>query len=258
MRAKIITILFFALPMLLFAQAPKPIPTKNISVNGVVFKMVKVESGSFQMGATTEQGSTAKSDEKPAHMVTLKSYYIAETPVTQELWQSIMDKNPSHTKGSSRPVESVSWDDCQQFIAELNRLSGKKFRLPTEAEWEFAARGGNLSKGYKYAGSADPDKVAWNSEISSMELPFVKTKDPNELGIYDMNGGVWEWCSDWYGYYQGKALVNPQGPYDGSYRVMRGGSYKCEEYDCRISTRKYGMPYDANDDYGLRLVLDAE
>ena len=192
----------------------------TIKVNGVSFTMIAVEGGTFIMGATSEQGSDAYDNEKPVHNVKLNSYYIGETEVTQKLWKAVMGKNPSKYKGDKRPVEQISWNDCQEFIKKLNQLTGKNFRLPTEAEWEYAARGGNKSKGYNTIGN-----VAWYTSNSSSQTHDVKTKQANELGIYDMRGNVWEWCQDWYGSYNGSLQINPTGPTSGSTRVCRGGSW---------------------------------
>ena len=190
------------------------------------------------MGATSEQGSDAYSDEKPVHQVTLSDYYIGETEVTQELWQAVMGSNPSSFTGSGLlPVEYVSWDDCQTFITKLNVLTGMQFRLPTEAEWEFAARGGNSSQGYKYSGSNNIDDVAWYGSNSNYNTHEVGTKAPNELGLYDMSGNVWEWCQDWYGSYSSSAQTNPTGPTSGSYRVFRGGGWGSIARACRVSYR---------------------
>ena len=206
-------------------------------VNGVSFNMVKVTGGTFQMGATSEQGSYY-SDERPVHQVTLSDYCMGETEVTQELWRAVMGNNPSYYSGSDNlPVEMGSWDDCQKFITKLNQLTGQNFRLPTEAEWEFAARGGNLSKGYKYAGSNQIDEVAWYYNNSSSKTHPVGTKTPNELGLYDMSGNVWEWCEDWYGSYSSNNQTNPTGPSSGSYRVLRGGSWLDSAGYCRVSYR---------------------
>ncbi len=197
----------------------------RFTVNGVSFEMVHVEGGTFRMGATSEQEDDADSDEKPVHSVTLSSYYIGKTEVTQALWQAVMGSNPSNFKGADLPVECVSWNDCQEFIKKLNRLTGRNFRLPTEAEWEFACRGGNNSRGYKYSGSNDIDNVAWYDGNSGDQTHPVGTKAPNELGIYDMSGNVWEWCSDWYADYTSYSQTNPKGSQSGSYRVNRGGSW---------------------------------
>ena len=228
---------------------------ETITVNGVSFTMIKVEGGTFQMGATSEQGGDADSDEKPVHSVTLSDYYIGETEVTQELWQTVMGSNPSYSKGSQRPVERVSWNDCQEFITQLNRLTGKNFRLPTEAEWEYAARGGNKSQGYKYSGSNTIGNVAWYGDNSNSQTHNVKTRSPNELGIYDMSGNVWEWCQDWKGNYNSGSQTNPTGPSSGSYRVYRGGSWFNGARLCRVSNRRDSNPDDRNGYLGLRLCL---
>ena len=228
---------------------------KTITVNGVSFDMIKVEGGTFTMGATSEQGNDAESDEKPTHKVTLSDYYIGETEVTQALWQAVMGNNPSSFKGNSNPVESVSWDDCQEFIRKLNSLSGRTFRLPTEAEWEFAARGGNKFKGYKYSGSKNINGVAWYKNNSGSKTHAVKTKSPNELGLYDMTGNVWELCQDWYGSYSSNAQTNPKGPSSGSGRVLRGGCWAGDARYCRVSDRGRNSPDHRYNVFGLRLVL---
>ena len=224
--------------------------TRTYTVNGVTFKMVAVEGGTFTMGATSEQGSDAESDEKPAHQVTLSSYSIGETEVTQALWQAVMGSNPSSSTGNLQlPVERVRWDDCQTFITKLNQLTGETFRLPTEAEWEYAARGGKQSKGYKYAGSNTIGDVAWYDDNNTHP---VGTKSPNESGLYDMSGNVYEWCQDWYGSYNSGAQTNPPGSTSGSRRVLRGGSWLDSAGYCRVSRRGIiaGINYD-----GLRLAL---
>ena len=230
---------------------------QTFTVNGVSFDMIAVEGGTFTMGATAEQVSDAYSDEKPTHQVTLSSYYIGKTEVTQELWQAVMGSNPSGFSGANLPVEKVSWEDCQIFIAILNELTGKYFRLPTEAEWEYAARGGNKSKGYKYSGSNTIDDVAWYSSNSSSKTHPVATKAPNELGIYDMSGNVLEWCSDWYSssYYSSSSQYNPTGPASGSRRVYRGGSWGSSARLCRVSHRDYNGPSYRFYNLGLRLAL---
>lgn len=224
-------------------------------VNGVSFEMVRVEGGTFRMGATSEQEDEADSDEKPVHSVTLSSYYIGKTEVTQALWQAVMGSNPSNFKGADLPVECVSWNDCQEFIKKLNRLTGRNFRLPTEAEWEFACRGGNNSRGYKYSGSNDIDNVAWYWDNSGEKTHPVGTKAPNELGIYDMSGNVYEWCNDWYGNYTSYSQTNPTGPHGGSYRVGRGGSWFFSARYCRSSFRFGDGPAYRYGGLGLRLAL---
>ena len=228
----------------------------SFNVNGVQFKMVKVEGGTFQMGATSEQGSDAFDWEKPVHSVTLSDYYIGQTEVTQELWEAVMGSNPSYFTGDNRrPVEKVSWDDCQEFIEKLNRLTGKNFRLPTEAEWEYAARGGNKSKGYKYSGSNDADAVAWYYDNSGGKTHPVATKQANELGLYDMSGNLWEWCQDWDGDYTSHSQSNPTGSSMGSYRVLRGGSWLNRARGVRVSFRDFNSPDYRSIINGLRLAL---
>ena len=242
-----------------------------LTVNGIKYNMVWVEGGTFSMGATPEQGVDVADDEKPVHSVTLSGYYIGKTEVTQALWKAVMGTNPSLFKGDNLPVECVSWDDCQVFIRKLNSLTGQNFRLPTEAEWEFACRGGNNSRGYKYSGSNYIDNVAWywdNSGIKYLEPIFgklrqkthpVATKAPNELGIYDMTGNVCEWCNDWYGDYRSDAQTNPKGLDNGSGRVLRGGSWAIQEDECRSSSRLGGNPINPDPHrigiFGLRLSL---
>ena len=227
----------------------------TLTVNGIKYNMVWVDGGTFRMGATPEQGSDAYDNEKPVHSVTLSGYYIGKTEVTQALWKAVMGSNPSYFKGDNLPVEQVSWDDCQKFIRKLNALTGQNFRLPTEAEWEFACRGGNNSCGYKYSGSNYIDNVAWYDGNSGNKTRPVATKLPNELGIYDMTGNVWEWCSDWKGDYSSGAQTNPKGPYDGSGRVIRGGSWCFSAGFCRSSSRYYFSPDLRFNGLGLRLSL---
>ena len=217
--------------------------------------MVYVSGGTFTMGATAEQGSDARDSEKPIHKVTLSSFSIGRYEVTQEEWQAVMGNNPSRYKGAKLPVENVSWNDCQEFIRKLNDLTGKQFRLPTEAEWEYAARGGNNSRGYKYAGSNDIGSVAWYDSNSDRQTHPVGQKYPNELGLYDMSGNVWEWCSDRYGAYSSSSQVNPKGPSSGSDRVRRGGCWLSNARNCRVSPRSYGSPDYGFDDLGFRLAL---
>ena len=227
------------------------IPVKD----GISIDMVRVEAGTFTMGATAEM-KNPNDDEKPTHRVTLTNdYYIGKYEVTQALWQTVMGNNPSKFKGDNLPVEQVSWDDCQEFISKLNRITGKTFRLPTEAEWEYAARGGNKSRGYQYSGSNNLSDVAWFWDNSGSKTHAVGTKQPYELGIYDMSGNVWEWCQDRYGEYNSSSQVNPTGANRGSNRVVRGGCWFHDAWNCRSSSRGYFTPDYRNDILGLRLVL---
>lgn len=229
----------------------------TINANGITFTMVALQGGTFTIGATSEQGGDAWDCEKPAHRVTLSDYYIGQTEVTQALWQAVMGSNPSNFKGSNLPVEMVSWNDCQQFITKLNQLTGRKFRLPTEAEWEYAARGGNKSHGYKYSGGNTLTEVAWYDGNSGFKTHPIAQKQANELGIYDMTGNVWEWCQDWYDerYYGKSPSNNPYNNTSASYRVIRGGCWNFKDRLCRVSYRD-GYPPD-NTDYriGLRIAL---
>ena len=220
----------------------KQAPAIPASINDNAIDMVFVQGGTFTMGCTPEQGSDCYSDEKPAHQVTVSSFYIGKYEVTQEQWKMIMGSNPSNFKGDNLPVESVSWYDVQEFIRKLNAQTGKQYRLPTEAEWEFACRGGLQSAHYKYSGSNNLNDIAWYSDNSGKTTHPVGTKSPNELGIYDMNGNVWEWCDDWYGAYSSGAQTNPQGTASGSYRVFRGGSCYCIARYARVSNRFNSTP----------------
>ena len=220
----------------------------------IMRNMVYVEGGTFTMGATAEQKKTTKS-EKPTHSVTLSSFYIGKYEVTQSLWKAVMGSNPSHFEGDNLPVENVSWNDCQTFLRKLNAMTGQNFRLPTEAEWEFSARGGNLSRGYQYSGSKKIDDVAWYRNNSGSKTHNVGTKAPNELGIYDMSGNVWEWCQDWYGDYHGYSQTNPTGPSCGANRVYRGGSWGSGAWLCRVAFRDNYTPGSRGNGLGLRLAL---
>lgn len=224
-------------------------------LNELANNMVYVQGGTFTMGATSEQGSDTESDEKPTHQVTLSSYYIGRTEVTQELWEAVMGSNPSKFTGNRKPVENVSWNDCKTFISKLNSITGKNYRFPTEAEWEFAARGGTKSKGYKYSGSNTLGNVAWYDDNSGSTTHEVGTKSPNELGLYDMSGNVWEWCSDWYGNYSSSSQTNPTGASSGSFRVSRGGCWINFARYCRSSNRSSDVPPYRSSYLGLRLCL---
>ena len=227
------------------------IPVKD----GISIDMVRVEAGTFTMGATPEMKEPFDW-EKPTHQVTLTNdYYIGKYEVTQALWKAVMGNNPSIFKGDNLPVEQVSWDDCQEFIDKLNSITGKTFRLPTEAEWEYAARGGKKSRGYQYSGSNNLSDVAWYADNSGSKTHAIGSKQANELGIYDMTGNVWEWCQDWYGRYDGSLQVNPTGAASGSGRVNRGGGWYVTARDCRSSCHVYNSPDDRYCSLGLRLVL---
>ena len=227
------------------------IPVKD----GISIDMVRVEAGTFTMGATPEMEDPFDW-EKPTHQVTLTSdYYIGKYEVTQALWQAVMGNNPSNFKGDNLPVECVSWNDCQDFISKLNSITGKVFRLPTEAEWEFAARGGKNSRGYQYSGSNNLADVAWYKDNSGSKTHAVGSKQANELGIYDMAGNVCEWCQDWYGSYSSSSQVNPTGANGGSTRVRRGGSWYFIARGCRSSCHSDNSPGYRGNCLGLRLVL---
>ena len=268
--------------------------TKDGIFNGLPNdEMVFVKGGTFMMGATEEQGTEDPwDDEYPTHQVTLSDFYIGKYEVTQQLWEYVMKysgtcadgssmsayasdvwlgSNPSSSygEGDYYPACYVSWEDIVNiFIPRLNKITGKTFRLPTEAEWEYAARGGNKSKGYKYSGSNTIGEVAWydvnaydlDSSSSNYGTHPVGTKAPNELGIYDMCGNVWEWCSDWYGsgYYSSSPSTNPTGPISGSRRVLRGGSWNYYAQFCRVSYRYGSYPGNRyNSDVGFRLVCES-
>lgn len=245
------------------------------TVKGVKFTMVPVKGGTFQMGGTPEQGSNVMDYEKPIHQVTLSSYYIGQTEVTQELWYAVTGERPSSNSwtqwtrdpnmmSDQYPAFLMNYDIAQEFIGKLNALTGLTFRLPTEAEWEFAARGGKKSKGYKFAGSNDADEVAWHCGNSQDAFHPVALKKPNELGLFDMSGNIIELSNDWYGGYPSAAVTNPTGPESGSVKVRRGGSYSTKNGDgtirivddCHISKRWSPSSNSANDrDCGLRLAI---
>ena len=262
----------------------------TFTVNGVSFRMLPVEGGTFTMGATAEQGSDARDNEKPTHSVTLSSYYMGETEVTQALWQAVMGTNPSHFSGQNLPVDNVNWFNAVEFCNRLSEIIGLQpyyvidkdhddpndidynfslkwsvivnagangFRLPTEAEWEYAARGGKNSHGYKYSGSDNLDEVAWYAGNSCGETHTIKTKQPNELGIYDMSGNVWEWCYDWHGAYVSACLTNPLGVTKGKHRICRGGGICPANYNgnYRVSLRGYQHSSLHSMDNGFRLLL---
>lgn len=242
------------------APVPKRVAADTIfTVNGVSFGMMRVAGGTFTMGATVEQGSDAEVTEKPIHSVTLNDYWIGQTEVTEGLWLAVMGdypiKNYQAKKGDDYPVAFVDWNGCQLFIAKLNELTGAHFRLPTEAEWEYASRGGNKTKNYKYSGSNRLRDVAWYSDNSGCDVHPVATKLPNELGIYDMSGNVAEWCSDWYGSYTSSPQTSPIGPSSGTERVMRDGGPCLPSWAYRVSYRSHKPQSYSNFSFGFRLAF---
>ena len=241
-------------------------PTLDITVNGVTFTMVRVEGGTFMMGATAEQ-TGAYSNEKPAHRVTLSDYYIGQTEVTQALWEAVMGETPTSDDdqwgpeiglGDNYPAYYISYNDVLSFISKLNSLTGRTFRMPTEAEWEYAARGGNKSKGYRYSGGNTLDNVGWYEENSGEKTHPVAQKSANELGLYDMSGNVYEWCSDRYGSYSSSSQTNPTGPSTGSTRVLRGGDWSGYYAGiCRVANRGGNSPSSRYNNVGVRLALSS-
>ncbi len=231
---------------------------KRITVKGVSFEMILVEAGSFIMGATPEQTEDAYEDEFPSHRVELTdNFYMAEYPVTNRLWKAVTGDKLSAFDGDDAPAENMSWNECKDFIAKLNKLTGLCFSLPTEAQWEFAARGGNSSHGYKYSGSHAIYDTVWYEDNSDGTTKPVGQKPSNELGLYDMSGNVWEWCEDDYVDYKDMAATNPFGKVHGNpQKVLRGGSWcSCESY-CRVSSRSYASPDGRAINSGLRLILN--
>lgn len=219
-------------------------------VNDVKFGLMPVKAGKFLMG-TVNRGNG-----HPAHEVQLlKDYYIGETVVTQALWEAVMHSNPSHFRGATHPVETVSWDECQEFLKRLREITRHNFRLPTEAEWEFAARGCSYNPDNLYAGSSEVWNVAWYKDNNSNSTSPVKQKLKNELGIYDMSGNVNEWCQDYYDTYPRLKLIDPIGPKVGSMRVVRGGSWYENEIKCRVYIRNRALPSTRSINLGLRLAL---
>lgn len=237
-------------------------------VNGISFKMIYIEAGTFIMGATEEQAG-ADSDETPPHQVTItKDYYMGETEVTQALWYAVMGQKPTsdgsewsstYGLGDNYPAYFISWNDCQKFITKLNQLTGLTFRLPTEAEWEYAARGGNKATTQTlYSGSNTIGDVAWYDDNSSSSTHAFAGKSANALGLYDMSGNVWEWCNDWYGSYSSGAQTDPTGSSSGSSRVLRGGSWGGSATSCRVAYRYSSSVVNRSYDSGMRLALTAE
>lgn len=243
-----------------FAQQRTPnssFKDQTINVKGLSIVMVAVQGGTFTMGATYEQIGDTYEDEEPAHKVTVDDFYMGKFEVTQALWVAVMGDNPSFFRLDNGPVECVSWNDCQLFIQKLNQLTGRKFRLPTEAEWEYAARGGNRSREYKYSGSFDVEKVGWCGLDWDSGTRAVGTKAPNELGLYDMSGNIYEWCSDWFARYRPEDQVNPKGAPSGTNKVLRGGSWFVESRYARVSNRSGSEPDARFIHIGLRLAMSA-
>ena len=287
MIKKIVVIMLLAfVPMITFAQASggqirrkpqtsfssKPSRTQNRRraephrqltveqksiLDNIANNMVYIEGGTFMMGPIADEKWKPWDQEGQLHRVNLSSFYISKYEVTQEIWETVMENNPSTFYGVKRPVENVSWEDCQVFIKKLNALTGRKYRLPYEAEWEFAARGGNRSMGYKHSGSNNINDVAWYERNSSNMTHEVGLKKPNELGLYDMTGNVLEFCQDYYMVYDGNAQTNPTGPTSGFFRVYRGGGWgsSIEYRYCHISARQPIGPSTAYNYVGLRLAL---
>ena len=227
----------------------------TVTTFGLNMDMVYVEGGTFEMGATAEQGDDAYDNEYPVRTIKLDSYHIGKYEVTQAQWEAVMGTSLEEQRalstlddgivgeGADYPMYYVSWHEAQEFCRKLSEKTGKKYVLPTEAQWEYAARGGKKSKGYKYSGSDDIEEVAWYGENSDYQTHRVGTKKANELGIYDMIGNLWEWCSDWYGTYDESDTDNPQGPVNGSNRVYRGGSwYHRYAFPCRVAFRISDSP----------------
>jgi formylglycine-generating enzyme required for sulfatase activity len=229
----------------------KPIPKINVD-------MVLVEGGKFTMGCPDEKDKDCGKDEMPAHEVTLNSFHIGKYELTQAQWKAVMAGNRSEFKGDDRPVERVSWDEAQEFIRKLNEHTGKNYRLPTEAEWEFAARGGKKSKGHRYSGGDSVGAVAWYGGNGGGETHPVGTKQANELGLHDMSGNVNEWVNDWKGDYWRRAQENPKGPESGKERVIRGGEYSDKEPYCRVTSRMESAPFSRGYKIGFRLAHDAD
>lgn len=256
MKHALIAILWFiAAPLVLQAQTASAAKVVAPEVQSVLKRiesnMVPVRGGSYMMGATEEQARYAYDWEKPVHKVIVADFKISRYEVTQEEWEAIMGVNPSMFKGRRLPVENVSWNDCQQFIKKLNQLTGKKYRLPTEAEWEYAARGGAKTTGMRFAGSDTVKKVAWFYDNSDKKTHEVGLLDPNELGLYDMSGNVGEWCEDFCDIVYGYASVSARL----TQRVRRGGNWNTIASFCRNSYRYGRKPDFSNETLGFRLAL---
>ncbi len=243
------------------AQVPKPAASGGPYIAEFTdlktgMEMVFVRGGTFTMGCAPEHGNCHE-HEKPTHRVTVSDFYISKYPVSQKQWEKVMGTNPSMIKGDFAAVETVTWDDAQEYLSRLKSSTGNLYRLPTEAEWEYAARGGEKSKGYKFAGSDNLNDVGWYSgNTPHLAVRKIGAKAPNELGLYDMCGNVFEWVGDWYAPYPSRSQVDPVGPSTGSYRLLRGGSYFLDAPFCRVHTRMFIMPdMDVYPSTGLRLAM---
>lgn len=242
-------------------SSPQKIEKKEFSLFGFIFHMIRIQKGDFYMGTVipgTNQGVsiTFKDDIPGSHPVILtKDYYIGEVPVTQRFWNLVMNDNPSRFVNDDCPVDSISWNSCQVFIERLSYMMGVKFRLPSEAEWEFAARGGILSQNYRYSGSNRLEDVAWYKDNSHFTTHPVKEKRANELGLFDMSGNVWEWCNDFYSDFEREVQYDPIGPPSGIHHVYKGGCW-CEDEDCRVTMRRAGLPdFSSYGGLGFRLAM---
>lgn len=236
---------------------PDSLQVLRFEVNDIPFSMQRIENGVFLMGGTREQHHERLSTDLPTHTVALNAYYISHTEVTQSLWKAVMPEweimdelnNPNY------PITDVSWYDCQVFIHRLDSITGMPFRLPTEAEWEFAARGGNETQGFRFAGGNILDSVSWGLSNGGFRKHTVGLKKPNELGLYDMTGNVSEWCSDWYAPYYIGTEPNPKGPITGDNKIVRGGSFDNCQANSHISYRHYQRPEESTQYCGLRLAM---
>lgn len=274
MQLRIIGLLFFSCLMIACSQDRPYVrePDLTFTVNGETFEMVKVRGGTFMMGGTSEQGNDSEANEQPPHEEIINSFYIGKYEVTQRLWNAVMGEgtNPSYNVGCQDcPVENVSWKDAQVFITKLMILTKRQFRLPSEAEWEYAARGGERSKKYKYSGSNKIDEVAWYIDNYQHDRHGEKgtthpvgMKKPNELGLYDMSGNVWEWCDDLYTkeYYNNGKQIHQGWPFKGTYsyyrRILRGGSWGGTDKGCRVSYIDYDISGYKDEYGGFRLAMD--
>ncbi len=233
-------------------------PKVKAALQQIEANMVAIDGGTFTMGCVNPQDSECYYWEKPRRTITVNTFYMNKFAVTQREWKTIMGTEPSNKSCPDCPVVNVSWYDAQMFINKLNQLTEKNYRLPTEAEWEYAAKGGNKSHGYKYAGSNNAMEVAWYDTLISHESHPVGKKLPNELGLYDMSGNVWQWCSDWFDekYYSTGPSNNPKGAASGASRSLRGGSWWGPLKDCRVANRDLYPPDSKDDDVGFRIARD--